>query len=258
MRLPLYLGAQASVRLDAGPSLVIAAPARIAQRCPLQRISRLLVFHGCQLPWEVLSAVLAAHIPVVMLGASGRAEAVCYPCQPQPLSQDEKIAMLHAAPDWRARYDAWLRAQLRMAVLSSQHCLGIHYPDLRPDRACRYLLNQSGLAHPWARRLMRIWQGCLKAWSLEQWQQRDAYTVRALMVPDVGWDLPEDVSRCLLWSLMPLLVQRSQHWRALMKKPGDQVEFACIQAVEQAHLRLQRLFDDINRRFCQWLEGQAL
>ncbi len=259
MKTPLYLGPSAQVRLDDGCSLYVSSKGCIPQRFPIGRISRIVARAGCQLPMDACIALLRQGVPLVFCerGSQAKPLGLCVPLRCQPCSLSERIDALLQYPDWRDRYGDWLRAQHNLAMRAVlRRCRIDMRGKLRPRDVQQRLLHHSGVPIGWCGRLLEFWWAAILAWSIAQWRD-NGVEGRALLQPGEDWNLPRDISRLLLWSMIPVLVEESRYWRETMQWPGNRVDVACAKRFERHLPVVEKLFRDVNRRLASWLREQG-
>jgi hypothetical protein len=116
-RRPLYIGANVRARVDLdGPALRVRAMRRSERRYPLYRVSRVIASPGVDWSAEALRACLESAIPIVIVAEDGTPLGLVHPARPCATRLAEAVEELLDRPDWRERYENWLRAA-RMRVL---------------------------------------------------------------------------------------------------------------------------------------------
>lgn len=116
-RRPLFIGRGVRARVDLdGPALLVRAARRCERRYPLYRISRVIAGSGVDWSAEALRACLQCAIPIVILAQDGAPLGLLHPARAGGARLAEALEEMLDRPDWRERYDNWLRAA-RMRVL---------------------------------------------------------------------------------------------------------------------------------------------
>ncbi len=260
----LYLGPEAQARLDLGPSLVVAQPGRASARVPLAGIARAVVHHRADVPLVVLTALASAGVPVVLAGGGMEPLALCTGARrPRRNPRWEvRLARLWALPDWRNRYENWLAAQQRIAVLAALTRLGAPRHDLRPETASRLLaapLAAEGVSDWLRTRTESAWRSCIAAW-LAQALGAEGLVSDLLDRPAMGWHALHDFTDLLLWDMRLYAATEPGRWakceRRLETADAGAPGFLRRQwaaAFEQRRPRLERILRELMGRFVRWL-----
>lgn len=115
-RRPLFLTGPAGTRVERdGPSLRVRAPGRPIMRYPFGRLSR--VVSSLEVAWDnrALAACLELGIPIVFTRAPDGAVGYLMPVSRTPSRLAANLDEFLALPDWRPRYESWLRSE-RMRI----------------------------------------------------------------------------------------------------------------------------------------------
>lgn len=261
----LYIGPQADVHLDLGPSLRITQAGHAPVRIPLAGIARAIVHHHARVPLHVLTALASAGVPVVLAGGGMEALAICtraqrLPCDP---SWDARLARLWAQDGWRERYANWLAAQERLAIRTALARLGAPCHDLRPQTARRILaapLAEAGVGSWLRSRTEKAWRACLAAWIVQALREQ-GLAPDLLDRPMMGWHLLHDLVDLLLWDMRLHAAMEAGRWAKCARRleAGNEPEgFRFLRrqwfaAFEQRRPRLEKLLNEVLRRFVSWL-----
>jgi len=251
MKLPLYLG-RVAVELDDGPSLEVTSEGLVSGRFPLQRISRLIICAGADVPSDAIIACLKAHIPVTWYDRSRQALAVALPLDCKDLLWAERIAVMRGRPDWRPCYEAWVSAQKNMALRSLSKRFRIPVDSRKHEAWISGLLHRHGIRQAWAMQLVAGWQGMMASLMVEYWRTL-SMPVDLLISPADGWNVLNDMADCLVLDMVAELVSRKDEWKKLRPAPRREVDFALIRAFERRTPRLLRLTAAMHNRFSRWL-----
>ncbi len=250
MRLPLYLGRRATVRLD-DASLVVSAPHRVDCRFPLGRTSQLVAYSGAGLSEEVLLACLRQRIPVVWQERDGSVLAVSLPYQSKNLQWEERVHALIARPEWRERYDSWLAAQRQMALRALTARCQLHMEGSL-DVRLNALLCREGIRHTLGKALMRDWETMTLALLIEHWRMLQI-PPESMVVPGEGVNIAQDMSGCMTYGMAVQFMGGGKRWQRLLHQGSDALHFAAIQAFERRRSSMFRLGGAIHARFHRWV-----
>ncbi|RMH61169.1 MAG: hypothetical protein D6678_03965 [Zetaproteobacteria bacterium] len=250
--MPLYVGGHASVVLDDGPSLVVAAPAHHPLRVPLARCSRLVLRLSTNVGDGVLAACVRQRIPVFWLNGAGQAYACCLPCAPEAQKDTEIVREALARADWKEAYDAWKLAQRRLALLALARRFGFDIAGWRNHAWLCSLMHRCGIRRAWGLWAIGQWRGLLVSLIRQHWSDHGKPVAHTYSLQH-GWDLAADVASWVALDMIIDLYHRRAHWGRVRAAPRKQVDIALIQALEQRKKRLLKLADDSGRRFNTWL-----
>jgi len=259
MKLPLYLGPRARVRMDAGPSLLVYSPGFAPGRYPLQRIGRVNVCKGASMPLRVLGALLANDIPVTILDAGGEALGVCFGLRrrrAEPVAA--RIEEWLARPDWREHFRDFHAAERRRALIAALKRLHLRAPDLREQTVREFLREQAerrGVPAAHFDFNVRHWCGMAVSLSLTELTGL-AGSPLALMRPAIGWHLPREVADVLVWDLREYLLVESARWKKAATVDKREHVGWLVATFEQRTPRLRKLIHGFWFRFLDWLEGE--
>ena len=175
LRKPLYLdGAQLRKLSLEGPALKVEDTLGRLRYYPLARLSRIILRGDLSCETEVLEALLAAGLPLVIVGRGGEplgwlvsAQPLLFSTLQQRLEEAESLGLL------RQMLENWRLSRLRMMILKHvvPHLPGAHPSDLRArtmrSRAHNLLYRRTGLE--W-RKIMRRFRAPLRSLALQQLQ----------------------------------------------------------------------------------------
>ena len=250
--LPLYVGRHAHVALDDGPSLVVANAGYADLRTPLSRCARVVLHETADIEADALRACVRHRIPLVWRSEDGLPQAMCLPACPDPMAWRELVLDALARSAWDARYDAWLSAQRRIALLSLGRRFGFSVCGWREEPWLRALFMHFRLRQAWSFWALRQWRGMLTALVLRHWMEQ-SYPPEAFQCRARGWNLAGDIAACVALDMVDVLVRHASDWRRVRRGTPAQVECALIEALERRRKRLERLIDAMHGRFLRWL-----
>lgn len=252
-RLPLYLGGDASVRLDDGPSLVASRPGMAPLRVPLERCSRIVAQADTKVESDALLACMRHGVPLVWLDQGGPL-ALCAPAQSRALDWPELLWTAMAHPDWKTRYESWLGAQRAMALRSLGARHGFEGFPAHEQRWWAGFWARTGVRARWARWAMRRWEAMGVSLMLEFWV-REGISPEAVCEPAAGWYPALDMGRCIALDMADELARLPDRWRRIRAMPAGEVHKALARAFEHRRGRLLRIACRIHMRFHRWLLG---
>jgi hypothetical protein len=259
MRLPLYLGSQAQVSLDAGPSLVVYSPGCAPGRYPVRRISRVNVSSGCQLGLDVLAACLGQNIPVTIINSHGLPLGVCFGLgRARPDSLVEKLENLWARPDWYEHYKNMRMAEERRAIIMMLKRLRLRTPDLRPGTVRTCLCDsavRAGLPASHFRFNSNQWRGMAMS-LVQEYLSAVTESPTCLVHTAKNWNLANDVADILAWDLYEYMLIEIGRWRKAVSVSRKTHVRWLVAAFEQRAPRLRRLAGNFWNRFQVWLEEE--
>lgn len=259
MKLPLYLGSQAEVWLDAGPSLVVRSPGYALGRYPLQRISRVNVYQGAIMPLSVMATCLANNISITIMDAKGRALGVCFGLgQKREEPAAVRIEGMLTRPDWQGHYINLRDAEIRRAVITMLKRMKLRAPDLRPNIVRSFLCQCAGKAGLPATHFqfnLDHWHGM--ATSLAQARLRALCGAPLPLVqPSCSWNLPRDVADIVIWDMCEYMMLEIRRWCKAVALSESMHVGLLAAAFEQRTPRLDNLIHAFWTRFLAWLEEE--
>lgn len=257
---PLYIGPEARVRLDVGPSLVVDAPGQAAVRVPVAGVARAVIHQQAEAPLAVIALLASVGAPVVIVGGAMRPLALCAGWKRADATLRAQLERLWVLEDWRARYANWRRAQENMAVRVALARAKVAASDVRPQAAAAALerpLVEAGV-DAWVRdRGEKAWRACLAAWVAEALARR-GWTQDLMERPGIGWHFLHDLVELLVWDMRAYAASEPRRWAKVASAWQQGAAFsslrrAWIAAFEQRRPRLERLLSGVLARFARWL-----
>ena len=248
LRKPLYLdGAHLRGLELEGPALRVEDELGRHRFYPLARLSRIVLRGHLQCHTEVLEALLAAGLPLVVVGPEGAALGWLVSATPLLLStlqqRLEEAEALGLVPE---ALENWRLSRLRMMILRhvAPRLQGVHPADLRArtmrNRAAGLIHRRTGL--DW-RKLMRHFRAPLRALALQHLQEA-GLTARWLGAEGDRPDLAQVFAQLLEWVLWGAALRH----RRLPPLAGWRQQIAFFEAQRTALDReMQALIADLNR-----------
>lgn len=244
---PLYLVGQAGAMVAyEEPALHVVMPKQAGQLFPLSRVSRIVVSGPVQWSMEALLACADAGISVVFLAAGGEVRARWLGRGNDRENLLQRLVELLQRSDARQRYRDRYASMQRMAVRSTARRLGFSDWQDADAAALRAWLSGSGIG-AWLgieEKLLGLLGSSVQAGLLE-------YGLDGGNALLAGGDmnLPDDISRLLLWDFYPALLT----WRKKRSAMPD--ERSLIGFYERRSGRIDHLLRGILNKLHRWLLG---
>lgn len=202
---------------------------------------------------DALLACMRHGVPLAWLDGEG-VVGMCAPASSRPLDWPELlwVAMVH--PDWKERYESWLRAQRAMALRSLGARFGFDDSPALERRWWSGFWARVGVRARWAGWAMRRWEAMGIALMLDFWE-REGISPEAACEPAAGWYPALDMGRCIALDMAEVLARRPDRWRCVRALPVNDVYRALARAFEHRRVRLMRLARQVHLRFHRWLLG---
>ncbi len=259
-RVPLYVDRRRPVRICLEERALQLRSAASADRyIPLRRLSRLVLHRRTAIDSRALLACAEESIPVVFYDDRGQVIARLSGRAGLLSTLGQRLADLLDRYDWQERYDLWLYATQRMAVIRIGKALHIGLDIRTPRQMTDWSFRQARrYSDPETAANTREWFHLLcYVWMAEQLQHL-GIGARESELLDGGPDLIGDLSQVMAWELEPLRLgwlRRRHHWMERHASPPRPVKMRdMVKLFEDKRPRVYRVGRGLINRLHQWLK----